>query len=245
MSNLPAPPKNPHPLWVISMFFIFTEVVLGIAVFNTEGGIQVALTWFVILFPIVNAGIFYWILVNKPQNFYPPEAYSNDESFLKAMNSEKADKLGLIAGKLETTIQDFLTSPHFVNTIASADKDKLPDILNSEVQKISNEIKQAAFITVDISAFSDSSPLVLPIDALSTIDNLTNEVYFELAPAVRPYAYGHDWVLINTETEETITVVRMISEAPAGIPLTDKRSLEEMNIKPGAVLRALPVLKTK
>ena len=50
------------PLWVISLFVSLTEAVLGIAETKTTGGVQLALTVFVIAFPSIIAGAFFAVL---------------------------------------------------------------------------------------------------------------------------------------------------------------------------------------
>lgn len=49
------------PLWIISLFVSLTEVVLGTAVTQTVGGVQIALTAFVMSFPLLVASAFFAI----------------------------------------------------------------------------------------------------------------------------------------------------------------------------------------
>ncbi len=80
------------PLWVISLFVSLTEVVAGIAVVKASGGIQVALTAFVIVFPLLVAGIFFFTLWNRPYVFYPPTDFNKDvdvHQYVRAMSSGK------------------------------------------------------------------------------------------------------------------------------------------------------------
>lgn len=76
-------PAKMTPLWVISLFVSLTEGSLGIAVTQTTGAIQVALVWFVIIFPTLVATMFFLLLWFKPWTFYPPSEYS-DVEVLKA-----------------------------------------------------------------------------------------------------------------------------------------------------------------
>jgi len=70
------------PLGIISIFFSFTEIVLSYAVFNTHGGIQIALTVFVIVFPFYVAIMFFRVLWFKPVHLYPPSEFKKDDPFL-------------------------------------------------------------------------------------------------------------------------------------------------------------------
>jgi hypothetical protein len=80
------------PLWVISLFVTFTEVALGAATTQTIGGVQVALTAFVILFPILIAGGFFGILWSRPWVFYSPHEYGaiDARSFIEALQGRPA-----------------------------------------------------------------------------------------------------------------------------------------------------------
>lgn len=94
-----------NPLWIISMFFSFTEIILGYAVFNTTGGIQIALTIFVLSFPVLVALSFFLILWFRPEHLYAPKDYYNDDSFLKSM-SGSFRKRQVIAADLYLDTED-------------------------------------------------------------------------------------------------------------------------------------------
>lgn len=74
-SHLLAGKKAMTPLWIVALFVSLTEVVLGAAVTQTTGGIQVALTVFVIVFPTLVAGFFFLTLWHRPFVFYPPTEF--------------------------------------------------------------------------------------------------------------------------------------------------------------------------
>jgi hypothetical protein len=65
------------PLWIISLFLTLTETVLGVAVIRTEGGVQIALTAFVVAFPLLVAAAFFTILWTRPWVFYAPTEYGS------------------------------------------------------------------------------------------------------------------------------------------------------------------------
>ena len=77
---------NLTPLWIISIFFSFTEVMLGYAVVKTQDGIQVALTVFVIVFPLYVASMFFMTLWCKPVHLYAPADFQDDSHFIKCHN---------------------------------------------------------------------------------------------------------------------------------------------------------------
>ncbi len=77
------------PLWVVSLFVSLAEVTLGVAATQTTGSVQVALTTFVIIFPLFVAGAFFGILWNRPWVFYSPLEYGGIDarSFIEALQA--------------------------------------------------------------------------------------------------------------------------------------------------------------
>jgi hypothetical protein len=65
------------PLWIVSLFVTLTETVLGAAATQTAGGIQIALTIFVLCFPVFVAGAFFMILWHRSWVFYSPGEYGS------------------------------------------------------------------------------------------------------------------------------------------------------------------------
>ena len=65
------------PLWAVATFLTLTEVTLVYAVTQVGGGIQIALTTFVICFALLVFGAFFAILWNRPWVFYSPSEYGN------------------------------------------------------------------------------------------------------------------------------------------------------------------------
>lgn len=79
------------PLGIISMFVALVESVLAVAVFKTTGGIQIALTTFVLGFPLLIGAAFFYILWNRPYVLYGPGEYSDQTKvgeFVEAMQAK-------------------------------------------------------------------------------------------------------------------------------------------------------------
>jgi hypothetical protein len=72
---MPAKGRSLTPLWIISLFVSLTEAVLAAVVTQTTGSVQIALLWFVIIFPLLVATAFFAILWNRPWVFYAPSEY--------------------------------------------------------------------------------------------------------------------------------------------------------------------------
>ena len=73
-------PRRLTPLWVISLLVGLTEATLGVAVTQTTGAVQVALTIFVVVFPVLIAAGFFAVLWYKPYAFYAPSEYGKQVS---------------------------------------------------------------------------------------------------------------------------------------------------------------------
>jgi len=75
------------PLWIVAAFLSLTEVTLGVALTQVQGGVQITLTIFVIAFPLLVASAFFGILWSRPWVFYAPSEYGNvdPKHFMSAM----------------------------------------------------------------------------------------------------------------------------------------------------------------
>jgi hypothetical protein len=77
--DIPPTPKSPpswsSPLGIIALFLTVTETVTGIAVMQAAGGIQIALTCYVIALPLLVLTAFFFVLWHKPYVLYPPSEY--------------------------------------------------------------------------------------------------------------------------------------------------------------------------
>lgn len=82
-------PRSLTPLWVISLFVSLSEATLGVAATQTAGAIQITLTIFVVLFPVLIAAGFFAVLWWKPYAFYPPSEYGRHvgvDQYIQAMS---------------------------------------------------------------------------------------------------------------------------------------------------------------
>ncbi len=119
--------KAATPLWVISLFVSLTEVMTGIAATQTSSGVQVALTAFVIAFPLLVASMFFLFLWSRPQNLYSPSEYqgTNIREYVDALRRDVESEIDQLYAlsmsqnafsqleKLSTgTYPDFWIDPH-------------------------------------------------------------------------------------------------------------------------------------
>lgn len=247
MSKLPQPPQNINPLWMIFAFLSFTEIVLGIAVFNTDGGVQIALTCFTILFPVLVMVGFFGLLWFRPEHLYSPKDYTNDNAFLQGIKGAREARLGIegLDEKIQAQIFTVLSSEQLVTQIAQLEGEQLQQALLEAAGNISNEIKETAFFTVSLKQFlPDAKEMVLPIDGFSDFKDLTDEIYFALADVITPFTYGSFWVLQDRESGQIFKHARTIANFASGYPVDDTRSLAEVGISAGMYLEAISLRPT-
>ena len=103
------------PLWIISLFVSLTEVVLGTAVTQTVGGVQIALTAFVMSFPLLVASAFFAILWSRPWVFYSPSEYGGIDPAMFVGTLTQAQ-----FGKVTTKTSDL--SPQDVKVVGNPDR---------------------------------------------------------------------------------------------------------------------------
>lgn len=221
-----------NPLWIITIFFSFTETILGYAVFNTTGTVQIMLTIFVVFFPLLVAISFFVVLWYKPKHLYAPTDYKDDQSFLDSLKEMPHESdLGL---QIEKTVNNILTSKKLIDEFNTEKPEK---ILKEAAEKILSKIKEENFITIDLSRLTKSPKdfFLITFDSSLSFQDLTNRIYAKLK-VVKPFTYGFEWVLRNASNDKVYKSSRMVIGAPPGEYIPDKRTLEDMNIKPGDVL---------
>lgn len=238
------PNKNKvlNPLSIIFLFFSFTEVMLGYAVFNTSGSIQTALTVFVIAFPTFAAGAFFFFLWYRPQHLYAPKDYGSDESYLKSMAEARQERVGLVRleAEIEKVITAKLTSHELITRLEAGKAEDVRDVLRDTASELSSSIREQQFFTVDFTPFVPRlGALTLPVDGFSTFTDLRDEIWVKLRGLVRPYYYGVDWVLRDATTGRVIANTRMLAGGEPGRPYADPRTLADVGIRANMTLEVV------
>lgn len=96
------------PLAIIAAFVTLTETVLGIGLTQVSGGVQVALTVFVIAFPTLVALAFFIILWSRPYVFYSPAEFggTDPKHFAEAMRGRLPDSVAKQIAEVEANPKD-------------------------------------------------------------------------------------------------------------------------------------------
>jgi len=229
-----------NPLGIIALFIVmiygFAALTLGASTHLVEAERQ-PLVWFLVAFPVLVLVTFGWLVSCHHEKLYAPGDFKTDDSFLRGLaKSKHTAEVQEIQSQLKTKINEAVTE--VANQGSGGNVPIDPEQLKRVIEKISEQIDSATTITVDASKFlkDDHAVYTFPVAAFSTLSDLTDEVYFKLSPKVRAFHYGYSWVLRDACTGETVKNIRMLSDAEPGVPLSDKRTLSEVGIRPGTTL---------
>lgn len=240
------------PLWIIALFVSLTETVLGTAVIKTSGGIQVALTIFVVLFPVFIAVVFFAILWNRPYVLYPPTEYgseTNINSYVSAMQQRSYDKNKLYSS-IKETIQTSISSDEIVSKLSQLAKNHVTEnaenqvsqVLNSAVKNAVERILEINFITIDTCPLLGKKGRVWRVlyERYRHVSDFLDDVWESLEPHILPYTYGIKWVLSDVDSGKIFNDMGRQYARSAG-KFKDCRSLQEVGLNPGIHLKAIPI----
>jgi hypothetical protein len=240
------------PLWVVSLFVSLTETVLGIGVIQTTGGIQVALTVFVMVFPLLIAGAFFAILWHKPYVFYSPSEYAQQDvrQYVEAMQSRSRIDSKLFP-EIEHVVRSQLSSSAVITELTETISRKAGDRMEGQIAKILSSvadrtvesIQDENFLTVDSRKLvgEDGSIWRIPYSRYVTTSELLDNIWFLLDEyGVPPYEYGVIWALRDKTTGRILKDMGRTWASNHGKSF-DKRPLSEVGIMPGMYLEAIPL----
>lgn len=240
MAPRSIPTRGLSPLWMIALFLSFSETVLGIAVMQTQGGIQIALTTFVVVFPTTVSALFFFILWKKNYVFYPPTEFHGEtdvQAFVQAMQSRPPDTKTVSEVAIERV------EAKLAHLSSSIDSAKNPREQAAAVLKEAVEAIRESVVRVD------SRPLFGPEGRVweeSYVPNLPmgrflDNLYFAMQPQGLPaYVYGTVWAIRVVETKELITAAGL-KWANSNGKDEDDRPIKSLGIKGGATLEIVPL----
>jgi hypothetical protein len=238
------------PLWIIALFLSLTETVLGVAVTQTNGGIQIALTAFVIGFPSLVAGAFFLILWKKPYVLYAPIEYGRETDvmrFVEAMQRRPLDEHRLY-GEIQKVVRDTLTSEQLITDLSETvlqeagkrPKEQIGRILDVAAGKAVERIREVGFLAID------SRPLLgndegrvwqVSYDQYGTISALLDDIWYSVG-TLPAFSFREKWVLRDSASGRVFKEMGTRWAAEHGIPM-DVRSLKEVGIVPGMTLEVV------
>jgi len=229
-----------NPLGIIALFIVliygFASLVVG-ASDKLQSDERYLIVVFMTVFPVIVLGVFGWLVAFHHEKLYAPKDYTSDESFLKGVSDKKDGRPALkeLDGQIESRIREVLESDEIQEGLGDS---SLKEKLSMAVDKITSGIRSTSFITIDARKLTDKGTDIfeLPAGAFSTLNELTDEIYFLIEKYVGPFEYGYSWVIRRPEDNSIIKNARMITGTEPGEPISDERPLEEVGIYPGIVL---------
>jgi len=233
-----------NPLGIIALFIVliygFASIVVG-ASGNLKDEERYLIVIFMTIFPVIVLGVFSWLVACHHEKLYAPKDFSSDDGFHKSLSRREKGRSAIsqLDGEIESKIKEVLESDEIQNKLAG--NPELKNSISKAADKITSEIRHSYFITIDATQFTgrDVDVFELPEAAFLSLDELTDEIYFLIADYVKPYVYGHDWVLRRQDDNSIIKNARMITNTKPGIPITDERSLKEVGIHAGMVIEVI------
>lgn len=89
-----------NPLGIVALFisliYAFANLLLGATVSSLSAQERYPLIIFIVLFPVVVLGVFYWLVSKHHGKLYAPGDYKDDQSFLRTLSpQERQEKLDL------------------------------------------------------------------------------------------------------------------------------------------------------
>jgi hypothetical protein len=250
--------KQPHPsrkamtpLWIVALFVSLTEAVLGVAVTQTNNGVQIALTAFVIFFPLLIAGAFFLILWNRPYVFYPPTEFGQQvdvTQYVDAMKRQSIDE-NKIYKNIKETVTSSLLSPEIVNklveTISQGTNASMPvrvkQILDSAADKAVEGIRNAGFLTIDSTPLLKEKGKIWqePYNEFQSVKAFLDRMWYSLDPHIDPHTYGDVWILRDQKSGHVFGEITSSWALKHNIDRR-KQLLKDVGIIPGTSLEIVP-----
>lgn len=106
---MPKSVKN--PLAMIAIFAGISEVAMSCTLGNLSIELQKIFIWFVVTFPFVLVGGFFFVLYRKPAVLFSPSDYEQDETYLNSISNQPSNQANLKVEQIEESVkvlQDFM-----------------------------------------------------------------------------------------------------------------------------------------
>lgn len=240
IAELPAPDRKgdvaSSPLRIVAMFIALCEALATAGAIATDGTARMTLTSFAVVFPFVVLMVFVWLLVKHTEKLYPPDAYTANtsiEAFAAATRRQARDTQRLIdnaRSAVELAVDRTLGS-------SSVGEEDATSMRQHLVATFDEAVEEASVTVVRRLIIGDAESYQVPVTLEMTVQELLDSVYLSLAPAVGPYTYGTDWVLVR-EDQEVLRDMGTNRRDNAGVD-GDVRRLSEVGITAGMTLTAV------
>jgi hypothetical protein len=242
MNSSDIPRRGLSPLWVIALFLSFSETVLGMAVMNTSGGIQIALTSFVIAFPTIVGGLFFLILWKKPYVFYPPAEFGKSvdvKTYVEAMQMTRIPPSAVpISEAAIRSIEAKMTTLSSVIEATRDPKEQADLLLQGAVEAVKESV-----ISIDSRPMFGRNGRVWEetFDPQMAMRDFLDSLYFEMHPwGIEPFTYGKKWAIRNPRNNEVLLAVGRDWARENGM-VDDSRPIATVGLRGATTLEIVPV----
>jgi hypothetical protein len=231
--NTSTAPAYPSPLWIIALFIALSEVTAGIAAIVTDGATRMIFAVFAVGFPILVLAVFLWLLIKYPANLYSPWQYTDEvgvDAYAGALSRQS---------RTASVVYSEAASEAVASAVAPIGQqdDASQQALRKQVVQTFEELVRGRSITIDRSTLHADAPILqIPVTDATTVSELLDAIYFEIAPVVEPFTYGKSWLLADWDGNPLTEIGTAWAKWDSGAP-RDRRPLGDAGIAPGSKLR--------
>ena len=208
------------PLGIIALFISLSEMIAGVVLTQVTGSIQIILTIFVIVFPILISLMFFYVLWHRPQVFYHPKEYGKETdvtTFSKAME-RRFESAPSLSRNIENQIHNSITD-------------------KSKADLIIEKIRKSDFIEIDTHPIlGDKGEVVrVPYQEFESVGLLLRYIWFEVGN-LKTHSYNIEWCLKDEGNNKMLTKIGSVYARDNLGTHWDERPLEKVGIHPGSIL---------
>ncbi len=133
-----------NPLTIIALFAALAEVAGTVSLKFLTSELQAIFIWFVMGFPILLVGLFFYVLITNPKVLYGPGDYRGDEAFLLGLKSEKqALGIEVIRKSLDDAVAKISEEVKKIETTGAAARNELVGIVEQRLLPVQSAVEEA------------------------------------------------------------------------------------------------------
>lgn len=133
-----------NPLTIIALFAALAEVAGTVSLKFLTPELQAIFIWFVMGFPVLLVGLFFYVLIMNPKVLYGPSDYREDATYLSVLSSEKQSlSLDVIQKSLDEAVAKINEEAKKIETTGATARDQLVEIVNQRLLPVQNVVEEA------------------------------------------------------------------------------------------------------
>jgi len=116
--------KINNPLTMIGVFSTIAEIAMAATLINLGSEMQETFIWFVMLFPCLLVGLFFFVLYKKPHVLYAPSDFKDEENYLKTVTSIKIEQQDTESDIKKDNNRESIINKSFTNEVVEIENKK-------------------------------------------------------------------------------------------------------------------------